>query len=197
MSKAQKRDGDRTRDRVLEAAGRLFGLYGFRRTTLADIAREAGLSRQSVYSRFAGKEAVLTALAEYLKQQALAAAAAAWRDEAALADNLAATLLAKDLPLYRLLHASPHGRELLAVDGALTASVAAELERRFVVLLARRLATVPRAAGERVRAFGGGRALATTLTRAAAGLKAETASEAAYVAEVERLCRLAGQAIAG
>ncbi|MFO1082028.1 MAG: TetR/AcrR family transcriptional regulator [Reyranellaceae bacterium] len=196
MSKAQKPDGDRTRDRVLEAAGRLFGLYGFRRTTLADIAREAGLSRQSVYSRFAGKEAVLTALAEYLKQQALAAAAAAWRDEATLADNLAATVLAKDLPLYRLLHASPHGADLLAVDGALTAAVAAELERRFTALLARRLEAVQRG-GASLAPYGGSRALARTLARAAGGLKAEASGEAAYVAEVQRLCRLAGRAIVG
>lgn len=53
--------GDRTRRRVLEIAIRRFAADGFRRTSVSDIAREAGISPASTYAYFASKEALFEA----------------------------------------------------------------------------------------------------------------------------------------
>ncbi len=51
-----------TSDLVVEAAMRLFGRYGYRRTSMLDIAREAGLAKATLYLHYEGKEAVLRAV---------------------------------------------------------------------------------------------------------------------------------------
>jgi AcrR family transcriptional regulator len=49
------------RDRVLDATERLLGRLGFQKTTMDDIALEAGVGRRTIYLHFSGKEAVALA----------------------------------------------------------------------------------------------------------------------------------------
>ncbi|MEC7291186.1 MAG: helix-turn-helix domain-containing protein, partial [Pseudomonadota bacterium] len=44
---------------ILDAALQVFSRYGFKRTSMADIAAEAGISRQTLYKAFSSKEDVL------------------------------------------------------------------------------------------------------------------------------------------
>jgi AcrR family transcriptional regulator len=53
--------GERTRGRLLEIAVRRFAADGYRRTSVSDIAREAGLTPAAAYAYFAGKEALFKA----------------------------------------------------------------------------------------------------------------------------------------
>ena len=48
-----------TRDRILDAAERLLARFGYKKTTMEDIAREAGLGKRTLYLHFASKEALL------------------------------------------------------------------------------------------------------------------------------------------
>lgn len=50
------------RDQILSAAGRVFGQYGFRKTSVGDIIREAGVSRATVYKYFSTKEEMFRAV---------------------------------------------------------------------------------------------------------------------------------------
>jgi AcrR family transcriptional regulator len=54
--------GRRTRERILDSAVRLFAERGFERTTMRDIAAEAGCSLGLAYHYFAGKEAIVLGL---------------------------------------------------------------------------------------------------------------------------------------
>lgn len=45
-----------TRTQIADAAERLFGQYGFREVTVDAVAREAGVSRQTVFNHFPAKE---------------------------------------------------------------------------------------------------------------------------------------------
>jgi AcrR family transcriptional regulator len=47
------------RERVVAAALRCFERYGAKRTSLDDVAEEAGLSRQSVYRAFESRSALI------------------------------------------------------------------------------------------------------------------------------------------
>lgn len=57
-----RRRGSDTRQEILAAATRLFSAYGYRGTSLADIAHAIGYSKASVLYHFASKEALLAEL---------------------------------------------------------------------------------------------------------------------------------------
>jgi len=53
-----------TREAILQAAARRFARYGPRKTTMEEVAREAGCSRATVYTHFSGKDALYRGLLE-------------------------------------------------------------------------------------------------------------------------------------
>src|SRR5262245_39764617 len=55
---------EQTRERLVDAAARVFAQRGYHAATLAEVAREAGYSTGAVYSNFAGKEDLFLALAD-------------------------------------------------------------------------------------------------------------------------------------
>jgi AcrR family transcriptional regulator len=61
-----------THDRILDAANAALVVHGLHKLSLEDVAREAGMSRQTVYRYFANKDALVTA-AILREEQALLA----------------------------------------------------------------------------------------------------------------------------
>ncbi|MBA3872073.1 MAG: TetR/AcrR family transcriptional regulator [Anaerolineae bacterium] len=57
--------------RILEAAAKLFAHYGYDKTTVSDIAEEAGISKGAVYLHYKGKEELFDALIIYEGQKML------------------------------------------------------------------------------------------------------------------------------
>lgn len=74
-------DDDRRRT-LLDAADRLFRLHGHARTTIADIAREAGVAVGSVYLEFASKESIVEELSTGTHARVLEGMRRAARDHA-------------------------------------------------------------------------------------------------------------------
>ena len=61
-SAVREEQATRTRARIIEAAGALFETNGYARTTIRQIAEEAGVASDTVYAIFGSKARVLTAL---------------------------------------------------------------------------------------------------------------------------------------
>lgn len=59
-----------TRDRIAAAARRLFAVDGYRMTTMAAIAQEAGVGDRTVYSAFGTKREILSAICETWLEEA-------------------------------------------------------------------------------------------------------------------------------
>ena len=57
---------ERTRQKILEAAGHCFAASGYSKTTVEEIAARAGVSKGIVYHHFAGKEGLLERAIEQL-----------------------------------------------------------------------------------------------------------------------------------
>jgi AcrR family transcriptional regulator len=55
---------ERTRQRILDAAGQCFAAHGFAKTTVEEIARATGVSKALVYHHFRGKEEILEAVVD-------------------------------------------------------------------------------------------------------------------------------------
>jgi len=67
-------------DIIIDAATAVFARYGFSKTTMGDIATEAGVSRQTVYNAFASKEDVLRATLRKFGAQSVNDVTAMWVD---------------------------------------------------------------------------------------------------------------------
>jgi AcrR family transcriptional regulator len=74
-------------DRILDAAARYLQLTGARRPPIAELARQAGISRPTVYRRFADSDAVIRALWAREIDRLLAATPHPAEDRAALVDQ--------------------------------------------------------------------------------------------------------------
>jgi AcrR family transcriptional regulator len=77
-------------DRILDATLACVARYGVAKTTLDDVAREAGCSRATVYRYFAGKQQLLLAAVEREGTRIVAAVDAAAADAVTLEDALVA-----------------------------------------------------------------------------------------------------------
>ena len=112
-----------TRERILEAAFNAVCLHGLGRLSLEDVAREAELSRQTVYRYFAGKQALVEAVVLREEEQFIQRILAATEEhhdvrpalEAAITAALAA---AREHPLLdRLLATEPEALLPLLMTG--------------------------------------------------------------------------------
>jgi AcrR family transcriptional regulator len=123
--------------RILNAALRCFARYGYSRTGMTDIAREAGLSRTALYKTYLSLEDVFRALSQRVNQgvrQAVIEAAAARGD---LATRLEAVISARVSWAFEALHLSEHGHELIDAKNSLCGRTGADTEAQFRKLLAR------------------------------------------------------------
>jgi AcrR family transcriptional regulator len=166
------RESIATRERILSAAFVRFARYGFRRTSMEDIAGEAGVSRAALYLQFRNKEEIFKSLAQDLQSTALARAGAALEARGPLAERVRAAIEGKSLEMVRITLESPHGSELLDETGRLCGDLVADTERRFAEQLTR---VLRRAAAEGEIDLGAAElsavAAAQLLLRAVKGLK--------------------------
>ncbi|MFC7545731.1 TetR/AcrR family transcriptional regulator [Plantactinospora sp. GCM10030261] len=156
---------DERLDRILAAAYTCFTRHGVRRTTMDDIATEAGMSRPAVYQYVRNKDDAYRRLAESLFDRALAdAREAARRTDAPLAQRLHAVLATKLELTLRLYRDSPHAPELLDASTRLTGDLVEAYTASVVDVVTEVLAAD---AGERARSVA---ELSVALTR---GLEAD------------------------
>ena len=80
--------GERTRRRLLDIAVQRFAADGFRRTSVSDIAREAGLTPAAAYAYFAGKEGLFQAAVDTDAGALIEAARSAAAEGASARDQL-------------------------------------------------------------------------------------------------------------
>jgi TetR/AcrR family transcriptional regulator, regulator of autoinduction and epiphytic fitness len=176
---------------ILDAALRVFGQYGFRRTSMDDIAREAGIGKGTIYLSFASKEEVFQALAQRLAQQMLAGAEAASRRPGTTADRLAAMHAAWFGIYADTIRRSPHAADLLDAKHQLSADLTADTARRYKRLVRDVLAEAA-ATGELHLEPAGltPDTAAELLIASARGLESSTSSPAAYRRHLTTLVRV-------
>lgn len=121
---------DAKREAVLEAAATLFAQYGFRRTSLSEIAEAAAISRPTLYQLFDNKEGLFRHLANHRQNQAIAQAVAELASDAPLAERITRAILAYERIYYEPVAGSPHGAEFMDLNqGAAMADMIAGRNR--------------------------------------------------------------------
>jgi TetR/AcrR family transcriptional regulator, mexJK operon transcriptional repressor len=134
-----------TPERILGAALTRFSRYGFKRTSMEDIAAEAGVSRAALYLQFRNKEEIFRSLASALQTEALGRVQETVRAGGPFHAMLQAAFEARSLRFIAIANDSPHGNELLDETSRLCGDLAAATQRRFESVLAELF----RAAGRR------------------------------------------------
>jgi len=103
---------------VLEAALSVFLRYGFKRTTMSDIAKAAGLSRQSLYARFSNKDEVYAAGLVLYADRMLTELQTAWATTDDLAKKLDVMADITIVPSFEMLRSNPDATDM--IEGAET-----------------------------------------------------------------------------
>lgn len=181
---------------ILYAAFDAFRMYGYRRTSMEDIARGAGMSRAALYLHFKNKEEIFRSMVGGYYAQAVEAARAALAVPGGAAERLQAAFEAQTGEGYRQMLESPHGEELMDSKHAVAGAAAAQGEAALAAVYAEWLAREA-AAGRITLAPFGGDAAATARTMLAAlyGLKSGNPPYPEYCTGRDRLAALFGRAL--
>lgn len=86
---------------ILEAARSLFVRCGYKKTTMEDIARAAGITKPTIYTYFEGKKDIMMSLVEWEAEQVLDAGLSHVEDGASAPEQLACMFRAIDEFLKR------------------------------------------------------------------------------------------------
>jgi AcrR family transcriptional regulator len=113
---------------ILAAAFHVFTTYGYRRTSMADIAEAAGMSRPALYQLFRSKEDIFRAYVEAMKSDMVGRIEQAFEGSGSFGDKLAAALDGAFLAPHRLIGATVHGAELVGMK----AEIAGDLFEQWV-----------------------------------------------------------------
>ena len=180
-------------DTILDAAFHAFATYGFRRTTMDDIATGAGLSRTALYLHYRNKEDLFRHLTQrYFTEVNQALEPILSGQTAAPADVLEAAFIAKDGKFMEVVLGTPHGAELMDAGFSIAADIAADGEAQVQAQLTRWIAQRPSQPD-----LGTPADIAATLMAALKGVKSSSRSLADYRAGQARLAQVFGRALQG
>jgi AcrR family transcriptional regulator len=129
--------GERTRARLLEVAVRRFAVDGFRRTSVAAVAEEAGVTAAAVYAYFPGKEGLFEAAVDADAHALISEASADLEDQDLVAGELRlVTALLAGLERHGLARRVLAGQEQEVIDRLLAIPALLELRSRLTAALA-------------------------------------------------------------
>lgn len=114
--------------------------FGLKKTTMADIADAAGISRQTLYNAYPNKEAVIQAATKFVILQDLEDVKAAWADTTSLAQKLDVFFQHGPIAWYERINAMPDAAELLEGISKLAEPALEEAHKDWIAALEHQLA---------------------------------------------------------
>jgi AcrR family transcriptional regulator len=166
--------GEARRRALLDAALGVFLRFGFRKTSMDEVARAAQVSRQGLYLHFDSKEALFRATVKHVLETSLEGAGAALRDSARPLEGRLVAAFDQWVGRYVGMYGAG-AADLAEATGALVAPMMKEYEELFLEAVARAVGAslaASKAAGAAYKRAGlSARQLADTLWAAARGLK--------------------------
>ena len=190
--KQEKSSGGTRREKMLDAAIGVFLRYGFKKTSMDDVAGAAGFSRQALYLNFKTKEQLFEAALEHLVSRSLAEARA-------FVANQKMGVGERILAIFECLHretlenaSRANASELVEVARSTGADFISELEKGFVRIVADVLNQSGIAARWQSTSISAHQ-LAKHLFAAASGIKASADSLTVYRTQMRLAIRIISQ----
>ncbi|WP_323772044.1 helix-turn-helix domain-containing protein [Antarctobacter sp.] len=176
---------------ILGAAMAVMCQYGFRRTSMEDIARAVGMSRPALYQHFRNKEDIARRMVEVYFDRAADEVAVALAGAGPVEAQLARAFAAKTGPMIREMLESPHGAELLDLKDSHARDVVEAGMARMTTVFADWL--THEAAQGRVALDGTAEQMAALLLRALDGIKRPP--YARFATDRDRLAQVLGRGL--
>ena len=106
---------DMKNNTIAEAAIRVISRYGLRKTTMRDLAEEAGVSRQTLYNTYSNKDEVVRAAIRFSTDCGIEAVNAGWANDQTLGQKLDRFFELGPVSWFDLIQSSPDAADL--IDG--------------------------------------------------------------------------------
>ncbi|MDA7963112.1 TetR/AcrR family transcriptional regulator [Ruegeria sp.] len=174
---------------ILNSAFQAFAAYGFRKTSMDDIAKGAGMSRPAVYLHFKNKEAIVRALTRQYYDQKIALVAQALQGDGPVPQVLDRAIQAQSEGMAAIL-ASPHGLEMLDATKSMSTDIVEQGEGELTALYADWLRR--EGAAGRARLLMGADETARTITAALKGIKMTAPGAEEFEQRIAQLAALLG-----
>ena len=140
MNAVMRKNEATRRDRALTAARQVFLRYGYKRTTMGDLAAAANISRPALYLLFPSKEEVFGAVMEELFAEMLTMIRNGIGAHATAYEQLVFAFEVWAVEPFKGVQVSPDAKDVLessyAFAPAITATAMADFERMLVSILA-------------------------------------------------------------
>ncbi len=165
---------DLKREAILTAAFAQFSQYGFRRTSMEDIAKATGISRASLYTRFENKEEIFRSACFDINEQSLREVEQVLKGvggSSTIAARIEDALRVHYGRFLEIAH-SPHGSEIYDENNRLCGALVLDSATRLHELLTKAIRAGDRAGEINLKASGlSAGAVAELIQQGAAGLK--------------------------
>ncbi|SLN18954.1 TetR/AcrR family transcriptional regulator [Ruegeria meonggei] len=174
---------------ILSSAFQAFAAYGFRKTSMDDIARGAGMSRPAVYLHYKNKEAIVRKLTQLYYEEKALAVAQALEGPGSVPETVAKAVHAQSEGIAEIL-ASPHGLEMLDTTKSMATEIVEAGEGALTDLYANWLSKEQ--TNGRVRLVGDPHETAKTITVALKGIKLTASGGQDFEVRAAQLAALIG-----
>ncbi|MEM9551693.1 MAG: TetR/AcrR family transcriptional regulator [Pseudomonadota bacterium] len=178
---------------ILHSAWEAFATYGFRKTSMDDIARGSGMSRTALYLHFKNKEDIYRSLVQFYYDDACEAVAEALASDGSVETVLHDAFEAQAGQIMEKMLSSPHGLELMDAGHSMAKEVAEEGEARLTALYAQWL--VNRIRSGAVRSDVNAHQAADTMTAALKGIKSQCPAYPVFQKRLSDLAQLFGRGL--
>jgi len=123
------------KSRLIQSAIETFSQYGVKKTSMADIAERAGVSRQTLYINFENKDEMLAAAMISVIDGILENLESQWRKSDSIEDKLNAYFESSTIPIFNMLESQPDAKDLILGVGEHSHKVAKDCEKKKIRLL--------------------------------------------------------------
>lgn len=127
---------DDKRGTILESALTVFFAYGFKKTSMDDIAKEAGVSRPALYQLFRNKTDIFRALSQDLMQNALVKARGAFEQPGPPREQLFNAINDSIMEMHRFCVQSVHGAELIGINQEIARDIEYDWKIEMIAVIA-------------------------------------------------------------
>lgn len=140
MNMMQPNTPTETEAKIVQAAIQCFIRYGARKTSMADIASIAGVSRQTLYDSFEGKDGLIRAAIRFVTDQSLERVRQGTAEKTSLGDKLDVYFTHTVIASFELLQEAVDIEDLMSGHNSAGKAEIHDAHRRHEVLMASLLA---------------------------------------------------------
>ena len=103
--------------KILDAAIAVFSRYGVRKATMGDIAEQAGISRPTLYARYANKDEIMAAAMQLISDRVVGEVTEAWKSAETISERIDIFLDCAIVRFFDQIQQMPNSSDLMIGAG--------------------------------------------------------------------------------